>query len=82
MVNSVLVSVLRYSSNQNHKDVQKVSNSILHHYTLPKFPARAARNFGKVDYSDSQSLLRYVVYGRFANAPANAQTKKLFGQFY
>ncbi|WP_315192811.1 hypothetical protein [Capnocytophaga sputigena] len=35
---------------------------------MPKFPARAARDFGKVDYSDNQSLLGYTMYGRFANA--------------
>jgi len=41
----------------------------LHRYTLPKFLSHTARTFGKVDYSDYQSLLENVVYGRFANAP-------------
>ena len=40
-------------------------------YTLLKFPACAARTFGKVDYSDNQSLLGYTMYGRFANAHIN-----------
>jgi hypothetical protein len=53
--------VLLYSSNQNHKAIRKVSNSILHRYTLPKFPARAARTFGKVDCLDNQSLLGYAM---------------------
>jgi len=30
-------------------------------YTLPKFPACAARTFGKVDYSDNQLILEYVM---------------------
>ena len=36
--------------------VQKVSKSLLRRYTLPKFP-----DFGKVDYSDYQSLLEYAM---------------------
>ena len=42
----------------------------MRHYTLPKFLARMARTFGKVYKSDNQSLLEYVMYGRFANAPS------------
>ncbi len=34
--------------------VRKVSKSLLRHYTLPKFLARTARTFAKVDYSDYQ----------------------------
>gem|GEM_PF-2992693 len=43
----------------------------MRHYTLPKFLARMARTFGKVYKSDNQSLLEYVMYGRFANAHIN-----------
>ena len=33
--------------------------------------ARRATTFGKVDYSDYQQLLKYVMYGRFANTHIN-----------
>ena len=36
----------------------------MHHYTLSK-----SLDFDKVYKSDNQSLLDYIVYGRFANAP-------------
>ena len=39
-----------------------------------------ATTFAKVDYSDYQKLLNYVMYGRFANAPNKYQiylTKKV-----
>jgi len=36
----------------------------MRHYTLSK-----SQNFNKVYTPDNQSLLEYVVYGRFANAP-------------
>ncbi|ATA79502.1 hypothetical protein CGC59_07375 [Capnocytophaga sputigena] len=40
-------------------------------YTLPKFLAHTARSFNKFYKPDYQSLLEYVMYGRFANAPKN-----------
>ena len=41
--------------------VRKVSKSLLRHYTLPKFLARTAHTFAKVDYSDNQLLLECVM---------------------
>ena len=53
--------------------IQKVSESLLRHYTLPNSSACAARTFakvliarrattfGKADYLESQLLLEYVV---------------------
>ena len=53
--------------------IQKVSESLLRHYTLPNSSACAARTFakvliarrattfGKVEYSDNQSFLKYVM---------------------
>ena len=46
-------------------------------YTLLKFPACAARTFGKVDYSNNQLLFGVCSVGAFCKRPYNIE---LFGQ--